>query len=345
MLLTIDSKEPKSVIYDTDEVLKIVCDGITVWQKNVLYKMSDLYPDTYQTMETLPKQVVFNGKTARDMFYYCEKLKEIDTTKIDTSNTEDMSRMFYFCGSLTSLDLSGFDVSNVTKMNDIFHSVSLASLDLSKWKNSKLSDAWSMFRWCNYLTYVDISGIDMSKVTDGSGMFEDDKNLKTIKFHPNAFPNPTLKNGLRMFSNCSSLTSLDVSNWNVSSLENTHDMFRSCKSLTTLDVSKWKAKNLKDMTQMFWLCENLTSLDCSGFDTCNATKMYGVFGYCRKLSSVKGIFSLKSITESKQVEDMFASTKVTSVTFKDVPSAIKSEITTDLLGLPSTAKITIQNTI
>ena len=37
-----------------------------------------------------------------------------------------------------------------------------------------------------------------------------------------------------MFSDCSSLTSLDLSGWNMSNVTNMSDMFRGCTSLTTI---------------------------------------------------------------------------------------------------------------
>ena len=42
-----------------------------------------------------------------------------------------------------------------------------------------------------------------------------------------------------MFNGCESLTSLDLSNFNTSSVENMENMFNGCKSLTSLDLSNF----------------------------------------------------------------------------------------------------------
>jgi surface protein len=43
-----------------------------------------------------------------------------------------------------------------------------------------------------------------------------------------------------MFENCSSLTSLDVSNFNTSNMKNMSYMFQGCSSLQTIYAGNWK---------------------------------------------------------------------------------------------------------
>src|SRR5690554_5425825 len=54
-----------------------------------------------------------------------------------------------------------------------------------------------------------------------------------------------------MFQQCSSLTTLDVSNWNVSSVTSIGYMFFQCSSLATLDVSNWNVSSVTNMDRMF----------------------------------------------------------------------------------------------
>ena len=70
-----------------------------------------------------------------------------------------------------------------------------------------------------------------------------------------------------MFSNCSSLTNLDVSDWNTSNITDMCDMFAHCSSLESLGVSRWDTSNVTDMRYMFSGCSNLTDLDVSAWDT------------------------------------------------------------------------------
>ena len=50
-----------------------------------------------------------------------------------------------------------------------------------------------------------------------------------------------------VFYKCSSLKSLDVSNWDVSKVKDMCDMFDDCKSLQSLDLSNWNVSNVEDM--------------------------------------------------------------------------------------------------
>ena len=64
-----------------------------------------------------------------------------------------------------------------------------------------------------------------------------------------------------MFSNCSSLTSLDVTHFNTANVTDMGSMFYSCSSLTSLDVTHFNTAKVTDMSRMFYNCSSLTSLD------------------------------------------------------------------------------------
>ena len=72
-----------------------------------------------------------------------------------------------------------------------------------------------------------------------------------------------------MFYDFSSLTSLDLSNFNTNNVEDMSHMFYKCSSLTSLDLSYFKTDNVKDMSWMFTFCFSLTSLNLSNFNTNN----------------------------------------------------------------------------
>lgn len=72
--------------------------------------------------------------------------------------------MFYGCSSLASLDLSSFDTSSVTDMHDMFYGCSsLASLDLSSFDTSKVGygKMVNMFSGCEWLRTITL-GEDFS---------------------------------------------------------------------------------------------------------------------------------------------------------------------------------------
>ena len=58
-----------------------------------------------------------------------------------------------------------------------------------------------------------------------------------------------------MFSGCSSLTSLDLSNFDTSKVASMYSMFRSCYKLTQITVSnKWVIGSSTDVREMFSDC-------------------------------------------------------------------------------------------
>ena len=54
-----------------------------------------------------------------------------------------------------------------------------------------------------------------------------------------------------MFSYCSSLTSLNLSNFNINNVKDMSGMFFNCSSLTSLNLSKFNTHNVKNMIFMF----------------------------------------------------------------------------------------------
>ena len=90
----------------------------------------------------------------------------------------------------------------------------------------------------------------------------------------------------QIFNNCSSLTSLDLSNFNTSNVKNMEQMFNYCSSLTSLDLSNCDTSSVTTMQKMFQNCLSLTSLDLSNWDISNVTNMNTMFVNCSSLTDV-----------------------------------------------------------
>ena len=150
-------------------------------------------------------KIVWNDTilTTRNMFENCYKIIEMDLSKFDASNVNDMSRMFYNCYSLISLNLSGLDTPKLNNMEYMFFNCSsLISLDLSNFNTSNLQNLSYIFSQCSSLISLDLTNFDTSKIRDMS----------------------------YMFNRCSSLISLNLSNFNTSLVTNMRYMFYNCSS-------------------------------------------------------------------------------------------------------------------
>ena len=86
-----------------------------------------------------------------------------------------------------------------------------------------------------------------------------------------------------MFRNCSSLTSLDLNNFNTSNVTNMNSMFFSCSSLTSLDLSSFNTSKVTNINYMFCDCSSLTSLDLRGFSVLTTSQGSHTFSSCTSL--------------------------------------------------------------
>ena len=89
-----------------------------------------------------------------------------------------------------------------------------------------------------------------------------------------------------MFSECRSLTSLDLSNFNTAKVTNMEGMFYYSWGLMKLDLSSFNTAKVTDMGFMFSQCRDLTSLDLSNFNTAKVTDMGYMFYGCMSLTSL-----------------------------------------------------------
>ena len=90
----------------------------------------------------------------------------------------------------------------------------------------------------------------------------------------------------KMFSGCSSLTSLDVTHFNTAKVTDMSYMFANCVALTSLDVTNFNTENVANMERMFIGCSALLSLDVTNFNTAKVTNMERMFSFCKALTTI-----------------------------------------------------------
>ena len=128
--------------------------------------------------------------------------------------------------------------------------------------NARLTNCYAWFCYCTNLTKIEgIENLNTEKVTNMSGMFSD----------------------------CSDLTSLDLSNFNTAKVENMSYMFGSCFSLTVIYASdKFVTDQVTDGRDMFADCNNL--IGAIKYDESKTDHNYAnyVNGYFSKLVGKNG---------------------------------------------------------
>ena len=89
-----------------------------------------------------------------------------------------------------------------------------------------------------------------------------------------------------MFSDCSALTSLDLSHFNTAKVTDMSYMFYKCTALTSLDLTHFNTANVTSMNSMFRRCSALESLVLTNFNTANVSDMSYMFDGCSALTTI-----------------------------------------------------------
>lgn len=254
------------------------------------------------------------------MFFGCYALQSIDCSNWDTYNVEYMERMFYQCYALKDIiGLNNLDVSNVKNMKYMFCGLEqFTDLDISKWNAPKCEDAQYMFS---------------SFMQPGKEHYNGFVRINA----PNLFRNGCVKYLQHMFTANHELKYVNVSNWNVSNVENLTDIFTNCINIETLDLRKWNAckctnarfafgyddkwygknklkylridnlfKNgiISDMTCMFQNANVLKTIgDVSNWNTTNVTSLHSMFFKCESLEEISDLsnWNVQNVIDSSQL--------------------------------------------
>ncbi len=137
------------------------------------------------------------------------------------------------------------------------------STSTQPWKNEVVS-----------ITSADI--VDKIQPTSTANWFLWCENLKEINNIYN-LDTKMVTDMNRMFCNCNSLTSLDLSNFDTSNVTNMRLMFSDCENLSSVNVTSFNTSKVTDMAHMFRNTK-ITSLDLSSFDTNKVTDMTNIIG-------------------------------------------------------------------
>ena len=203
----------------------------------------------------------------------------------------------------------------------------LTTIDLSGLDTSSYTDMSNMFYNYSSLTSLDLSSFNTSKVTDMGNMFNFCSSLTSLdlsSFDTSKVGTSGYGTSFKsMFSNCSSLESLDISSFDLSntysgSYYSLISMFYNCNKLKTLKLPNSVSFNKTDiyLNDMFSNCKSLKSLDLSGWDTTNVSCMKGTFYNCDKLETLN--LSSWNTTNVTNMESMFSDINPSCISLKNL---------------------------
>ena len=197
-----------------------------------------------------------------------------------------ISNWFKNCVNLTEFrNMKNMHTNKTVWMHGVFHNcISLEYIDVSGWDVSQVTNFNMLFFNCHSLKSVDVSKWNTGNGKNMYGIFRNCYQLEYVNVS-----NWNLDNVVQLsctFMGCEKLKNIDVSKWNTKKVTTMYSLFEGCKSLTSLDLSNWNTENVTEMNGMFRDCESLKYVDTSNFNTKNVTTMDYMFRKCYVLEQV-----------------------------------------------------------
>lgn len=180
-------------------------------------------------------------------------------------------------------------------------------LDLRGIDTSRVTSMHGMFFQdstnLDYITGIDLSEFNTSNVTTMYGMFDGPSNISSLNL--STFDTSKVTDMSHMFRHKQNISSLDLSNFDTSHVTSMESMFRHMYGLTNFSLPSFNTSNVIDMAYMFEDAKNLVNLDISSFNTANVQNMEEMFAHAAALRTIRvsNNFITNSVTNSN---NMFA---------------------------------------
>lgn len=164
-------------------------------------------------------------------------------------------------------------------------------------KDARPKSCYDWF-WCfegltkiEHLDYLNTSEVEYMNL-----MFSQCTSLETLDL--SSFNMEKVKNMYAMFDGSTNLRSIKLPEGFIgSSVTNLCSMFKDCASLTELDLSGSNSENVKDMSEMFYGCKALSKLALTDFKTGQVTTMESMFLGCSTLETLDvSSFNTENVT-------------------------------------------------
>lgn len=191
------------------------------------------------------------------MFSNCQSLAFLNVNNWDMISGRSLSDMFAYSG-ITDIDLSKWNTENINNLSNLFFSCTkLKQIDLHTWDISSVSTCHWLFRDCSSLEFINIEGWDTSHVNNMERMFGECPKLTTIK-GLNKLNTSNVRAMQVMFISDTSLKSLDLSSFDTRNCIDTSQMFQNCYNLKSIYVSDtFVMTKVYKSTLMFLNCVSL----------------------------------------------------------------------------------------
>ncbi len=164
-------------------------------------------------------------------------------------------------------------------------------------KDVRPTDCGTWFWSFKALTTIEhLDYLNTSDVEDMHSMFSNCTSLETLDL--SSFNTKKVKYMNAMFNDATNLRSIKLpKGFIASSVTDLDATFKGCESLTELDLSGSNSENVKDMKEMFYGCKALSKLVLTDFKTEQVTTMKNMFFICSTLETLDvSSFNTENVT-------------------------------------------------
>ena len=224
------------------------------------------------------------------MFQCCSSLKSLDVRNFNTTNVTNMYEMFSGCSNLATIICDDDWNPGGANLFDGCTSLkgAISYKDGNGYMANPVDGYFTSYAYAvlssdNTLTlYYDDNKTNrggMAIRLNGSyGWSDQCMNIKKVVFDASFANFRYLRNMRYWFDGCSELKDIEGLEYlNTSNVTSMWRLFAGCSSLTSLDLRNFDTRNLTETTGMFDGCCNLRNLDVSNFNTGKVTVMWGMF--------------------------------------------------------------------
>lgn len=220
-------------------------DALSGWDTSKVTNMTSLFAgdEKLSDITGLKEWDTSNVTNMQDTFYRCgfEDISVLSNWSVD--NVTNMCATFRACSNITNVKaLAGWHTDNVTTMVQLFCECSKLSdiSGLREWETGAVTDMSSLFDNCGSLTSATgLEKWDTSNVTRLYALFNECYKLKDISALA-SWKTGAVTDMQQMLAYCEKLTDVtSLAKWDTSNVQNIASIFKDCSGLTTLDLSNW----------------------------------------------------------------------------------------------------------
>ena len=249
------------------------------------------------------------------------KITSLDLSNWDTSKAASMNQLFNGCTSLTSVNMSGWQFNNDCSISSMFNSTSNLKTIIGheNWDLSNVKDCGLLF-YNSGIEELNVTNWNMSGKGSTNGVFQNSK-LSNLIGSENLI-NSTWSSLPSIFNGCTSLTTLDVSNWDISNVTEMTSLFCNCTNLQTIKgLENWNTSSVYSIVDMFKNCKALSDFpNIQNWNLSNCAQFDGLFYGAGCGGTFRPNWNLANIGNgySYGINGMFRDLKSTETTIIDL---------------------------